>query len=151
MSMKKSAPLGLVFGLLLFVAAVVSIAYTLQHPTQGPVEPVWDREACAHCKMHIGEPTFAAQLQTKDHHIFHFDDPGCLLKDLAIRNKDIAALYFRDSLSERWLSREEVAFVKVSSSPMGYNLAAVPLGTPGAVDMTDAINSIRSSQGGTHR
>ena len=55
-------------GLLLVIAliAVVFAFVRFNQPTlpEGPVPVVWDGEVCGHCKMHVGDPRFAAQLQT---------------------------------------------------------------------------------------
>ena len=97
---------------------------------------VWDREVCAHCSMHIGEPAFAAQLQLLDGTIHNFDDPGCLFELLAKDNPEVHAVYFRDYAGHEWLSQHQAAFIAVEPTPMGYGIAAVKRGTAGAQDMS---------------
>jgi hypothetical protein len=72
-------------------------------PASGPQPIVYDREPCAHCRMLISEPRFAAQLETQDGEIRSFDDPGCLLADLAAHAGGFRALWFHHVREDRWL------------------------------------------------
>ena len=73
-------------GLLLVVALIaIGVAFVRFNQVtlpQGPVPVVWDGEVCGHCKMHVGDPRFAAQLQTTAGDVLNFDDPGCLFEHL---------------------------------------------------------------------
>ncbi|MFO1053336.1 MAG: hypothetical protein U1F36_14075 [Planctomycetota bacterium] len=113
-------------------------------PPAGPVEPVWDREACAFCAMHVGERGFACQLQSSRGDVRFFDDPGCLLEDLDATKPEIHAIYFHAHDSDRWLSREEVRFVALTPTPMGYGLAAVSADTPGSMSLEQAEERVRA-------
>ena len=120
---------------LLIVAAVTAFGLILVELNesslpQGPASIVWDREVCEHCKMHIGDPRFAAQVQTVDGAVINFDDPGCLAEYLEGRPTELHAIYFRDHQGERWLSESETAFLPADDSPMGYGIRAVKAGTP---------------------
>ena len=48
--------------LLLPLLALAVLIYRAQRLPEGPQPIVWDREACAHCHMHIGEPRFALMM-----------------------------------------------------------------------------------------
>ena len=48
-----------------------------------PAPIAFDREPCAHCRMLISDPAFAAQLENADGEVASFDDPGCLLAALS--------------------------------------------------------------------
>ncbi len=109
---------------------------------EGPVPVVWDREVCEHCKMHVGDPRFAAQLQAANGTVMSFDDPGCLAAYLEAHPIEVHALYFRDYEDHRWLSQSEAGFVSVDDSPMGYGIAAVADDTPGARDWEWAQKSV---------
>lgn len=118
------------------VLAVAALVFSLvvrgrPLPDQ-PVPIVWNREPCAHCRMLVGEPAFAAQLVTRTGDVLAFDDPGCLLHYLEDRQPDVHRMWFHDSTADRWLSPEEVGFVRGAQTPMNYGLAAVPVATPGA-------------------
>ena len=119
-------------------AAVVHSVVASAKPPEGPVDVVWDKAACAACGMHVGEPPFAAQLTTKDGHTHVFDDPGCLFLYVEEHQPDVHSAYFRDHRSDRWIARESVAFVPLEKTPMGFGLAAVDAGTPGAIGFEEA-------------
>lgn len=129
----------------LLLALVGGLSATLHYLSRLPTEPVaviWDKEACAHCHMHVGEPHFAAQLQTQHGEILNFDDPGCLLHYREKHKPSVHAIYFRHLREDRWLTESETGFVSVEPSPMGYNLGAVPLDTPGAMTAQAATQRV---------
>ncbi|NMO14834.1 hypothetical protein HPC49_00720 [Pyxidicoccus fallax] len=109
----------------------LALAWTEGLP-EGPVPVAWDREACAHCRMHVGEPAFAAQLQLADGRVLNFDDPGCLLRYEAEKRPAVHAAWFHHVREDRWIPGAQVAFVPVSPTPMGYGVGAVEAGAPGA-------------------
>ena len=125
------------------VAAALLLAACSRALPAGPVEPVWDRTPCAECRMLISDPGFAAQLQTRGGGVLHFDDPGCLLRHEARERPELHAAWFHHHAAERWISREDVRFVRVESSPMGYGLGAVAAREAGsealAVDEARAV------------
>src|SRR5690606_29231849 len=96
---------------LALAALLVAALLRLERLPEGPVPLAWDRTACAHCHMHVGEPALAAQLQTKDGAVLHFDDPGCLLLHLEKEAREMHAIYFRHLREERWIPAVRVAFV----------------------------------------
>ncbi len=110
----------------------------------GPVDIAWDDEVCAECRMHIGEPRFAAQLQTRDGEVHDFDDVGCMIRFRDGNRPDVHAVWLRDSRADGWLRYEEAAFVESAQTPMGYGLAAVPRGTPGSISIERAEARVRS-------
>lgn len=125
--------------LLLTLALVVVVAGLVRFNEvtlpEGPVPVVMDKEVCAHCKMHVGDPRFASQLQTVEGDVLNFDDPGCLFDYLQSNEVASHALYFRNYESDGWLAESEVAFLPVEDSPMGYGIRAVPKGSPEAQDI----------------
>ncbi|MBI1949402.1 MAG: hypothetical protein HYS27_27190 [Deltaproteobacteria bacterium] len=142
---------GLPLGLAAAVLAAGLFAWLLlraQTLPEGPAPVVWDKTACAHCRMHVGEPGFAAQLQLEDGTVHNFDDPGCLARWLDEHPKDAAAdavhaIFFHHKTDDRWLTRAEVGFVDASPTPMGFGLAAVDARTPGAVGWQQAMARTR--------
>lgn len=104
----------------------------------GPVEVIWDREACAFCRMHVGQPAFAAQLQTTDGRVHNFDDVGCLFRFELERKPAVLAAYFHHHREKRWLKGPLVAFVPADPSPMGFNLGAVEPGTAASISHDEA-------------
>lgn len=112
-------------------ALALALSWTEGLP-DGPVPVAWDREACAHCRMHVGEPAFAAQLQLTDGRVLHFDDPGCLLRYEAEVRPQVHAAWFHHVREDRWIPGARVAFVPVHPTPMGYGAGAVEVGAPDA-------------------
>lgn len=122
---------------LLLAVALVTIGAALVRFNQvtlpeGAVPVVWDGEVCGHCKMHVGDPRFAAQLQTTSGDVLNFDDPGCLFDYLESHDVSAHALYFRNYDEDGWLTESEVGFLPVEDSPMGYGIRAVSRETPDA-------------------
>ena len=132
---------GKLIGLALLIAAVLGIRALITRGSGLPDEPqpiAWDREMCAECRMHIGEPAFAAQLITTDGQVLSFDDPGCLFIHLADGKPQIHRAWVHHVETDRWLPLDQAGFVRVDTSPMGYQLAAVGAGTPGALSWPEA-------------
>ena len=118
----------------LLLAAAVAAAC---RPAEGPQPIVYDREPCAHCRMLISEPRFAAQLQDESG-TANFDDPGCLLAYLEDHAGHAGALWFHHVREDRWIAGERVAFEAVPKTPMGYGLGAVDAGSEGALSLEAA-------------
>ena len=61
----------------------------------GSVQPIaWNRESCAHCRMLIGDPAYAAQIITEDGDVLSFDDPGCAARYLRERRPRVHRAWF---------------------------------------------------------
>lgn len=131
---------------LIAVLGFVVLFIRAQALPQGPVPIVWDKEVCAHCKMHIGDRGFAAQAQTADGRVLNFDDPGCLFEWLDGFSSAPRALYFHHVAEDRWLSTDQVAFQTGAVSPMGHGLAAVERGKPGSVSIEEARALVRAGR-----
>lgn len=130
-----------------FVLAVAGgLIARAQKLPEGPEPIAWDREACAHCHMHVGDAHFAAQLQTEDGEVMNFDDPGCLFLYVHSRRPRVHAIYFHDAHQDRWLARDTAGFVPADRTPMGYGLAAVPRATAGAIDAASAERQIAARE-----
>jgi copper chaperone NosL len=137
----------LVLGALVVVAAAIGLARWAARPAAGPAPVAWDRVACAHCRMLVSDPRFAAQIQLADGEVLHFDDPGCSLLARAALARPVRAAWFHDSASEAWLREDEVAFVRGAATPMGYGLAAVRAGSAaGALDAAAALASLEAAR-----
>ena len=122
-------------------AGFVALFFFLGRSPSGPVEPAWDRTTCAHCRMHLSEPAFAAQLQSESGELLFFDDPGCLFAWRG-EHDDPGRVYFRLAADAGWREEREVAFLPVGESPMGWGLAAVAAGTPGAIPAAEAARRV---------
>ncbi len=128
--------------------AVAAVIGRLERAPRGPVEPAWDRQACAHCRMHLSEHGFAAQLQSAEGEVFFFDDPGCLFLWQAEGGAGAAAIYFHHLREERWLAAAEAGFVRVAPTPMGWGFGAVERGAPGAIAPDESRRAVLAAAGG---
>lgn len=134
------------FALVAALTGFVALFRYLARPPAGPVEPSWDRTACAHCRMHLSEPAFAAQLQLASGELLFFDDPGCLFAWRAAASPADSAggiAYFHRHDGAGWLAEHEAAFASLTPTPMGWGLAAVPATAPGAISVADAERRVR--------
>lgn len=127
--------------------AVVAAVLVLERAPSGPVEPAWDRQACAHCRMHLSERGFAAQLHTADGEVLHFDDPGCLWLWQREQGVATAAIYYHHLREERWLAEADTGFVRFDPTPMAWGFAAVERGTPGARAPEEARRAVLEPDG----
>ena len=127
------------------VRATVSVALAAAAlacaPAEGPQPIAWDLEACAHCRMLIGDPSFAAQLTTTEGVVSSFDDPGCLLSAEASL-PDVRERWFHHLREGRWIRGDRVGFVKVPRTPMGFGLGAVDAEEPGALSLAQAREAV---------
>ena len=137
----------LLFVIVLGLAAGVTL-WLLESPSEGVRTPVWNKTACAHCRMHVGDPSYAAQVQTKDGRVADFDDPGCLFEWVVANSPPIKATYFHHYREDRWLNHQEVGFLRVEEdTPMGYGLGAVEKAAhPDALSFGEASSTILSSE-----
>lgn len=122
------------------VAALVAVVVLVVRGSGAlPDEPTpvaWDREACGHCHMHVGEPRYAAQLVTGDGEVVNFDDVGCALDYLAAKQPEVHRLWFHGE-GDTWIAADDVAFLVTHATPMGSGLVAVEAGTPGAKPLAE--------------
>jgi hypothetical protein len=120
--------------LTLIVGAIVAfVVVSNRQVPEGPVPVVWDKTACAHCVMHLGDPRFAAQLTTTSGDTFFYDDPGCLFlhrRTLLETSTKIHAMWFCDMNGNGWLSQQDVAFLATEGSPMDFGFGAIQRGFP---------------------
>jgi hypothetical protein len=136
-------------GLRRLAVAIVSGAlvfglWRLAGPPAGPVEPAWDRVACARCHMLVSDPRFAAQLHTNAGEVLFYDDPGCALLARAEAAEAPAALWFHDSAGAAWLAERDVRFVPAAETPMGHGFAALAAGaTPDAIDASAVLAQLQ--------
>jgi copper chaperone NosL len=122
--------------LAVLAAAAAGVVVSVLRANELPDAPqpiAWDREPCASCRMHIGEPAFAAQLILTDGRVLNFDDPGCLFDYLERDRPDVHRAWVHHKDTERWIPLDQAGFVRVARTPMGHGFAAVDGGTSGAV------------------
>ena len=150
--MRKRDPMK---GVLLLSAVLAACGLGLflvraEAPPEGPQEVVWGKQACGHCRMHVSEPAFAAQLHTTDGDVLHFDDPGCLFELVQADAPKIHALWFHHVREDRWVKGDAAGFVEIDPTPMGFGVGAVDAKEPGAMTLDAAMKkttAVRSADG----
>ena len=100
-------------------ALAMLVALVACRRAEGPEPIAFDRESCAHCRMLISDPAFAAQLQTEDGQVFDFDDPGCLMRFREERAPRVRAVWFHHVREDRWLP-ERAAGLLVFEKGIGF-------------------------------
>lgn len=126
--------------------AFVGLVVRSQARPEGPVPIVYDKEACAHCHMQVGDPRLAAQAQLADGTVLDFDDPGCLLSWLDTSKEQPRSVWLRAYREDRWVPQASAAFVDVGETPMGFGLGVVERGTPGAIGWDEAAARVRAKR-----
>lgn len=126
------------------LAITIAVAIGCHSVPDAPTTIDFDHEPCAHCRMLIGDPRYAAQLVTDAGDVLDFDDPGCLLRYVADVHPAVHRMFFHDARGAGWLVGPDVAFV-VATTPMGYGYAAVAPATPGAVPLATVTTTLETA------
>jgi copper chaperone NosL len=88
------------------------------------VEPVWGKQACAHCAMVLSDRRFGAQIVAPGGDRFFFDDPGCMVLFLRDRGAAPERAWVRDAESGRWLDARAARYLAGAPSPMDFGFEA---------------------------
>ena len=103
---------------------------------------------CSHCHMTLADPRFGAELLTRRHKVFVFDDPGCLAAFVAggeVAVGEIHSLWVSNYLEPDSLLNVEIAvFIRSGAlrTPMDHRVAAVRPG-PEADRLAAELNGER--------
>ncbi len=108
---------------LALVAALLGACEDLSRP----VDPVWGKQACAHCAMLVSDPRFAAELTTTAGDRLFFDDPGCMAAYVDEHRTPVRRMWVHD-VSGAWIDAQGAQFKAGASSPMDYGFATDPQG-----------------------
>lgn len=113
------------------VPAAILMLLTGCRPVDLSQPPVirYGEEACAHCRMIIGDERFAAAIVSSEGDTSKFDDVGCLVEYSAEHPPGGEVAYWvRSTAGAEWLKADQAAYVHGPEihSPMGYGLSALP-------------------------
>lgn len=116
--------------------AVLAVASCKQ--SDGPVEPVWGKEPCAHCKMLVSDKRYAAQAidQAGEHRFF--DDVGCMVLWVDA-HQPAAPAWVRESSSGTWLDARTAHYLQGARTPMDFGMEARADGSLGFEAMRNAV------------
>ena len=92
-----------------------------------PADPIWGKQPCAHCRMLVSDPRFAAQARTARGETVYFDDVGCLVSYLA-EHRDSRASWVR-AQSGQWLDAKTARYRAGAATPMDFGFIVDPKGT----------------------
>jgi copper chaperone NosL len=82
------------------------------HKAANSPEDISANDTCYFCKSAITEPTFAAELITKDGSLYKFDDMACLIASTKVMGKEnIKSFYVMDDSSKTWLPADQARYV----------------------------------------
>jgi len=114
----------------------------------------WDRDTCTNCGMAISDRRFAVEVRGGPNDAaYKFDDIGCFFvwrKQIAVENPWLTTAAARVWVADAsaaptvsWLDPRVARYVE-QSSPMGYNLAALPADKAGAeaIDFEEAARRV---------
>ncbi len=90
----------------------------------GPEDPVWGKEMCAHCVMLVSEKPPAAQALMTDGTRKYFDDVGCLALWLDAEPRATKKTWVRGHGGEGWVEAEATRYATGQRTPMDYGFLA---------------------------
>ena len=122
----------------LVVAACALVACTAG---DGAIEPVWGKQACAHCAMILSDRRFGAELVTEAGDRLFFDDVGCMVLAIDERHLGAPRAWVRDAQSGRWLDARSARYVGGAASPMDFGFEARTSGELAWNDLHDRVSS----------
>jgi copper chaperone NosL len=83
-------------------------------------EDIYPEDACAHCRMAISDPRFAAEIITPEREVFKFDDIGCMEAFQEHLSATTLFIFVRDFDNDQWLPLESSTIVRTGiMTPMG--------------------------------
>ena len=92
----------------------------------GPVEPIWGKQACAHCMMILSDRRAAAQVQRDDGGHAYFDDIGCMMEWLTENKEPTRGRWVHQGSA--WVAAESARYATGHTTPMDYGLLVDPEG-----------------------
>jgi hypothetical protein len=88
----------------------------------GPEDPVWGKQACAHCAMLVSEKAAAAQAVTAEGKRKFFDDPGCLIAWEDREHPQLKGQWVR--LGDGWVDAKATRYSSGHVTPMDFGFLA---------------------------
>ncbi len=110
----------------LVLAVVAGIVFLWPAERTG-VEPiVYGRDACAHCRMRISQPGFAAELRDTHGTLTKYDDIGCMLQAMVALHAEVPEAWVEDRDGRGFVPLLAATLVRAEGveTPMGYHVVA---------------------------
>ncbi len=103
--------------------SVLALAASCE-PADTAVDPVWGRQACAHCGMIVGEARTAGEITTSDGTRLYFDDIGCMLAYEHETHAVPRHEWVHDANGPSWIDAARAAYVAGEHTPMDFGFVA---------------------------
>ncbi len=106
-------------------------------------EPItYGRDACAHCRMHISQSGFAAELRDRNGVLTKYDDIGCMLRAMVALHHEVPEAWVEDHDGGGFVPLLSASLVRAErvETPMGYGIVAFK--------NADAAETFARAQGG---
>lgn len=105
-----------------------------------PKEPVWGKQACAHCAMLLSDQEHAAQAVTATGERLYFDDLGCLVAWTIAQPTAATRRWVRATDTRTWVAAETAGYERRARTPMGFGIVAVS--GPGELDWNGVVATV---------
>lgn len=106
--------------------------------SDGPKDPVWSKEPCAHCAMLVSERRHAAQLVANGDRKY-FDDIGCMVLWLEQHGRKAEHTWVYEGVSGRWLDASTTRYAPGAKTPMDFGFEAKSSDGVGWEEMRDRV------------
>ena len=105
------------------LTALAAVVLWKPAPQTGPEAIRYGRDACAHCRMHMATPGFAAERRDAKGVLHKYDDIGCLLT--AASHGASGEVWVEDHAGGGFVPLLSATFVKSPfTTPMAYGVVA---------------------------
>lgn len=109
-------------------ALALVLALVACDSTPRPEEPIWGKQACAHCAMLVSERAPSAQALLADGHRKFFDDVGCMVAWQEREARAVKAQWVRGPNGEGWVDPSTAKFSSGNPTPMDFGFVAAAEG-----------------------
>lgn len=92
-----------------------------------PLDPVWGKQPCEHCKMLVDDRRSAAQVVNAAGDRLYFDDVGCMVAWLDEQKSQEPRAWVRMPAGDGWLDARGARYAAGEKTPMDFGY--VPSGT----------------------
>ncbi len=102
---------------------VLALAFAACSTPLRAEDPVWNKQACDHCKMLLSDKRYAASLIDDAGHRLFFDDIGCLVS-FELEHRGPRAHWVKDEASGAWIEADQAFFRVGAATPMDFGYSA---------------------------
>lgn len=113
-------------GVMRVLAVLALLVLGCSKGPEEPADPVWGKQACAHCAMLVTQKPPSAQLTLEDGSRRYFDDVGCMVAYLDREQVAPRRMWVRKG--EGWVPPAEARYASGESTPMDFGFVAAEAG-----------------------